>query len=102
LLLPRSPRKGECRRREGQRAAEFRLVSGPALGRLLKEDGWKPGRIATHGQVYTKTVNDTTLVTVLPLRTDLLPEETLAAILGPKQTRLGKAGLRRLIEKYGL
>ena len=57
--------------------------------------------MARHGQVLTKKVGGRTLVTVVPSKSEPLPAGTLAAILGSKQTQLGKAGLQRLLEKYG-
>lgn len=41
-------------------------------------------------------------VTVVPDKRSSLPPGTLAAILGPKQTDLGRDGLAALIDKYGL
>lgn len=42
-----------------------------------------------------------TLVTTIPKRSPI-PRGTLAGILGPKQTRIGRDGLLALIDKYGL
>ena len=79
------------------------------LERLLRRDGWREGRASKHGTVYRKTfVSDgrtETRVTVIPTkkhkRHKPIPRGTLRAILGPKQTGLGVAGLRRLIELHG-
>ena len=77
-------------------------VSGKQLIKLLTSDDWVEGRKARHGTALTKKYGDTTRVTVVPNKKASLPEGTLRAILGPKQTHLGSNGLERLIRKYGL
>lgn len=76
-------------------------ISGPELSSLLVEhDGWVIGEMGTHGVVHTKTMpTGTVKVTVISRKNRPLPEGTLGAILGPKQTGLGKGGLRRLLRK---
>jgi len=77
-------------------------VSGKQLIKLFKADGWNDERKARHGIALTKKFGKTTRVTIIPDKRGSLPEGTLRAILGPKQTQLGSKGLERLIEKYGL
>jgi len=77
-------------------------VSGKQLIKLLASDDWVEGRKARHGTALTKKYGDTTRVTVVPNKKASLPEGTLRAILGPKQTRLGSKGFERLIRKLGL
>ncbi len=77
-------------------------ISGKDLIKLLQKDGWLQGRMATHGVSLTKAFGDRTRVTIIPDSSASLDEGTLQAILGPKQTRIGKAGLLDLINKYGL
>jgi hypothetical protein len=77
-------------------------ITGPQLGRLLTEDGWSPARRGEHGQLYFKWVDGVKLTTTVPLKKKPIPGKTLGDILGPKQTGLGKPGLHKLIEKYGL
>lgn len=77
-------------------------ISGKQLIRLLKKDGWIEGRRKTHGVALTKAVGDRTLVTVIPDTRASLPDGTLSAILGPKQTNIGRQGLLDLLNKYGL
>ena len=72
-------------------------LSSARLIRLLKKDGWKPGGIANHGMVFTKTVSDRTRVTIIPLNRRAIPRGTLSAILGEKQTGIGRKGLERLL-----
>jgi hypothetical protein len=50
----------------------------------------------------TKTLGKRTLVTIIPTSRASLPRGTLGAILGAKQTQLGKDGLLALLNKYGL
>jgi len=77
-------------------------VSGKQLIRLLISDGWIEGRRATHGMTLTKKFGATTRVTFVPDKKAILPDGTLHAILGSKQTQLGRKGLERMIKKYGL
>ena len=76
-------------------------LNGPRLARLLEADGWAYQRECPHGWAYAKTVRGEVRVTTIPKKKRSIPPRTLAAILGPKQTQLGKRGLRRLLEKYG-
>lgn len=77
-------------------------LTGKQLIKLLRADGWCPGRHTRHGLSLVKKINDQTLVTFVPDTSDSLPEGTLQAIIATKQTRLGKKGLLGLINKYGL
>jgi predicted RNA binding protein YcfA (HicA-like mRNA interferase family) len=83
--------------------SDIPAISGYQLIKLLCRDGWVPGRKATHGRCLTKKLpNGRTLVTFVPETTASLPEGTLHAILSSKQTQIGKAGLVRLLNKYGI
>lgn len=77
-------------------------ITGKQLIRLLKRDRWIVRRKAKHGISLTKNIGDRTLVTVIPDTRASLDKGTLMAILSIKQTRLGKKGLLRLINKYGI
>ncbi|MDO9334360.1 MAG: hypothetical protein Q7T57_07570 [Dehalococcoidales bacterium] len=50
----------------------------------------------------TKDIGNKTLVTIIPTSNASLPHGTLGAILGVKQTKLGKDGLLGLLNKHGL
>ena len=78
-------------------------MSGYELIRLLEKDGWKKGRIARHGLQMSKwdAAIQRTRVTVIPRSRASLPEGTFGAILGQKQTGLGKKGIDLLIREYG-
>jgi predicted RNA binding protein YcfA (HicA-like mRNA interferase family) len=69
---------------------------------LLQKDGWQRGRKATHGITLTKATEIRILVTFVPDKKVSLPEGTLQAILGSKQTQLGKSGLLKLLNLYGI
>lgn len=77
-------------------------ITGPQLAMLLIQDGWQAGRLGRHGQLYSKRVAGILLTTTVPTKRAPIPQGTLGAILGPKQTRLGKQGLRDLIDKHGM
>ena len=63
--------------------------------RLLEGDGWNRGRRANHGVFFHKQFSGETRprFTVIPDKSVPLPSGTLAAILGPKQTGIGRVGL---------
>ena len=83
-------------------SAKAPAITGVQLIRLLKKDGWIEKRRTKHGIALAKSFQDRTRVTVVPYTRAPLDDGTLAAILGPKQTCITKAGLLELISKYGL
>jgi len=73
-------------------------ISGNELIDLLvKKDGWVEIRHSTHGQVLQKKFPDRTRVIVIPTKSESLKPGVLAAILGTKQSCLGRKGLLRLL-----
>ena len=78
------------------------VLSGRQLISLLAKDGWSIGRRAKHGATLTKPFGDRTKVTFVPDTRASLPLGTLMAILGSKQTGIGRRGLTDLIDKYGI
>ena len=76
-------------------------ITGDQLVALLMKDGWKNCGQKTHGIGLTKKVGDRNLVTVIPINRELV-DWVLSAILGTKQTCIGKKGLLELVNKYGL
>ena len=77
-------------------------TSGKKLIKLLQKDGWIIHRRAQHGVALRKRFSDRTRVTVIPDTRASLDEGTLFAILGLKQTGIGKRGLLRLVNSWGL
>lgn len=77
-------------------------ITGKQLINLLKKDRWEGGRRAAHGISLTKRIGQRTRVTVVPHTRASLPRGTLQAILGPKQTGIGRRGLLELLNKYGI
>jgi len=75
-------------------------LNGLELIKLLKRDRWIEHRQTTHGIALTKRVGDRTRVTIVPKTRAALPTGTLMAILGEKQTGLGRSGLLELLNKY--
>lgn len=78
------------------------VLSGRQLIKLLVKDGWSIGRRAKHGTTLTKSFGDRTKVTFVPDTRASLPLGTLMAILGFKQTGIGRRGLIDLIDKYSI
>ena len=74
-------------------------LTGPELIDLLVKDGWQVERRARHGARLSKRFPEGTRVTVVPTRNDPLPIGTLNAVLGPKQTGLGRDGLLALLDR---
>jgi len=74
-------------------------INGPKLAALLEGDGWVLDWRSTHGLTYKKIVGGQLLITTIPAKSRPLCKKTLHQILGPKQTRLGRAGLLRLLSK---
>ncbi len=72
-------------------------ISGKQLIKLLKKDGWVEGRRTKHGIALTKPIGGRTKVTIIPDTRVPLPGGTLQAILGTKQTGIGKKGLLELL-----
>jgi predicted RNA binding protein YcfA (HicA-like mRNA interferase family) len=78
-------------------------ITGRQLIRLLKLDAWEEGRRMNHGRSLHKMFPDgRTRVTIVPDKQSPLPTGTLAAILGPKQTGIGRDGLAALVREHGL
>ena len=77
-------------------------LKGRQLYRLLVADGWQPIRRSNHGEFLIKRSGDRTRITVVKNTGHDIPQGTLAAILGPRQTGLGREGLLLLIETHGL
>ncbi len=71
---------------------------------LLERDGWERRGRRTHGVFFSRHFPGERIprTTVIPDKSDDLPAGTLGAILGVKQTGIGRGGLQDLIEKYGL
>ncbi len=78
-------------------------ISGKQLMFLLKKDGWQQGGRRTHAVFFSKRFLNESIPrsTVIPDKSDPLPDGTLGAILGVRQTGLGKPGLQKLIEQFG-
>lgn len=77
-------------------------INGKKLIKLLVKDGWETKRHAHHGVALGKVFKERTRVTVVPNTTAPLDDGTLLAVLGTKQTGIGKQGLLDLINKHGL
>ena len=76
-------------------------ITGRQLIRLLILDGWEEGRRTNHGRSLHKTFPDgRTRVTLVPDKRTPLPIGTLATILGPKQSCIGRDGLAALIANH--
>jgi len=77
-------------------------ITGKQLIRLFSDAGWTRGRKTLHGVAFRKQFSDRVRVTTIPDKRSSLPSGTLAAILGPKQSGIGHAGLVDLIARFGV
>jgi predicted RNA binding protein YcfA (HicA-like mRNA interferase family) len=77
-------------------------IRGKQLIKLVRKGGWVIKHRATHGVALSKNFGNRNRVTVIPDTRAELDEGTLSAIIGPKQMGIGKEGLFKLINKYGL
>ena len=75
-------------------------ITGKQLIALLQKNGWIIRRRARHGLSLSRCIDGTNKVTVVPYTRAILPAGTLSAILGDKQTGIGRNGLLELIDKY--
>lgn len=82
--------------------ADTPAIRGRQILRLLVADGWKVVRSAPHRKWLEKKFPDGTRFTTVKDSRAEIPNKTLNQILSLRQTGLGKRGLRRLIDKYGL
>jgi predicted RNA binding protein YcfA (HicA-like mRNA interferase family) len=77
-------------------------ITGNQLIKLLLKDGWERAGESSHVVSLRKKFSDQTRVTIVQPTNDSLPRGTLSAILGIKQTGLGRDGVEKLIDKHGL
>ncbi len=77
-------------------------ITGVQLVWLLEKDGWTREGRAKHGVTLAKKIGERRVVTFAKDTNESIPPTTLGQILGVKQTGLGKPGLLRLINEYGL
>ena len=75
-------------------------LSGLALIDVLVADGWQVTGRSNHGAKLVKHVDGRTRITIVPTKHKRMPTGTLMAILGPKQTGLGRQGLLRIIAEH--
>jgi len=81
---------------------QLSALSGKQLIKLLRKDDWTLRGRTRHGVALAKYVGNRTIVTIIPDTSASLDDGTLGAILGVKQTGIGKRGLCALVNKYGL
>ena len=77
-------------------------ISGRELMRLLEADGWISGGRRNHGVFYHKQFpsEKRPRSTVIPDKSNPLPDSTLGAILSVKQTGIGRTGLQEMIDAH--
>ena len=85
-------------------AGELPTVTGRQLIRLLRKDGWdeKPDRTREGVFMFKRDASGVYRSTTISAKRNELKPGTLAAILGPQQTNIGREGLLELINRHGL
>ena len=84
------------------RYTQLPVISGKKLIKLLQKGGWVVHGRAKHGVALRKYIVDRTRVTIVPDTNARLDDGTLSAILGFKQTNIGKRDLLDLVNKFGI
>lgn len=83
-------------------AREIPPVTGRQLIRLLRRDGWEIRRQRSSHVVLSKVGQDgRQRVATIPNGRSPLPEGTLHAIIGPRQSGIGRSGLQELLDRFG-
>ena len=77
-------------------------MTGDQLIELLQKDSWIAVRKTTHGISLSKKFGEFKRLTIIRRGNSPIAPGTLAAILGPKQTGIGKKGLLQFLNTYGL
>lgn len=77
-------------------------ITGKKLRALLEKGGWTAHRRTRHGIALIKEIDGRTKITIVQDTRANIPDGTLADIVGPKQTGIGKKGLLDLANKYGI
>lgn len=77
-------------------------ITGKKLIKLLQKDGWICHRRTRHGVALKKAMSNHTKITIVQDTRATLPDGTLSKILSQDQTGIGKRGLLKIINKYGL
>jgi len=84
-------------------AASLPAITGQQLVRLFELDGWEPKRRTREGIFFFKRGADgRTRTTLITTKKTPLATGTLAHILGPLQSGVGRQGLEAMIERHGL
>jgi len=81
---------------------ELPALTGDQLIRLLVLDGWVEVRRSRHGVALSKLFSGRGRIAVVPTKRGSMHSNTLRRLLSAKQTGIGRAGLVRLIKRYGL
>jgi len=81
-------------------SADLPAISPTELIKILEKNGWKSGRRTNHGISMTKFVEGRNLVTIIPTKDKSMPAGTLSAILGSKQTQIGREGFLKLYKEF--
>lgn len=76
-------------------------ISGNELLKLYRKNNWAVAGRTRHGVAIRKLIGDRTRLGIIPTGNRSLPIGTLMAIIGPKQTGIGRAGFLAMIDKYG-
>lgn len=83
-------------------AREIPPVTGRQLIRLFIRDGWEVKRQHSSHVILSKMDREGRhRVVVIPNRRSPLPDGTLNAIIGLRQSGIGRSGLRELLDRLG-
>jgi len=78
-------------------------LTGNQLIALLVKDGWTRSGQRTHGYALTRRdANGRVRIALVKPTNKTIPDSTLGAILSVKQSGIGRAGLKDMIERHGV
>lgn len=81
-------------------AADLPAISPKVLIKILENEGWQIKRRANHGLAMAKFFEGKNYITIIPTKDKSIPKGTLMAILGPKQTKIGRDRFLELYKTY--
>jgi predicted RNA binding protein YcfA (HicA-like mRNA interferase family) len=81
-------------------AADLPAINPKDLIKILEIEGWQIKRRANHGLAMAKYFDGKNHITIIPTKDKSMPKGTLMAILGMKQTQIGREHFLELYKAF--
>ncbi len=78
-------------------SVDLPAINPKDLIKIFENEGWQIQRRANHDLAMSKYFNGKNHITIIPMKDKSMPKRTLMAILGIKQTQIGR---ERFLELY--